>query len=81
MQLTAEISMYPLQDNYIAPIDGFIERLNSYDLRVTTYPTCTVVVGEHGQVMAAIGDAMLWSHNAQGKAVFVTKFIHDYQAV
>lgn len=81
MQLTAEISMYPLQDNYIGPIDGFIERLNGYDLRVKTYPTCTVVVGEHSQVMVALGDAMLWSHGALGKAIFVTKFIHDYQAV
>ena len=82
MLLSAEISMYPLAERYIPPIDGFIEKLNSYaDLTVQTFPTCTVIVGEQGSVVDALKDAMAWSHEKQGKAVFVTKFIHDYEAL
>jgi uncharacterized protein YqgV (UPF0045/DUF77 family) len=81
MMLTVEISMYPLADNYLEPIRAFIGRLNTYaDLRVTTYPTATVLVGEHAAVMAALGDALTWSQQQFGKSVFVTKFITDYEA-
>lgn len=82
MQLSAEISMYPLADIYIPPIDDFIEKLNGFaDLKVQTFPTCTVIVGEPSVVMSALQKAMLWSHEKHGKAVFVTKFIHDYEAL
>lgn len=30
MKITAEISMYPLRDDFISPIDAVIEKLNSY---------------------------------------------------
>ncbi len=82
MLLTAEISMYPLAENYIPAIDGFIEKLNSYAaLKVQTFPTCTVIVGEQDRVMDVLKEAMAWSHNTDGKAVFVTKFIHNYEAL
>lgn len=82
MLLTAEISMYPLAENYIPPIDGFIARINDYaELKVQTFPTCTVIVGEQGRVMDVLKEAMAWSHDNYGKAIFVTKFIHDYEAL
>ncbi len=82
MLLTAEISMYPLAENYIPAIDGFIEKLNSYAaLKVQTFPTCTVIVGEQDRVMDVLKEAMAWSHHNDGKAVFVTKFIHNYEAL
>jgi len=48
---------------------------------VQTFPTCTVIVGEQGSVMDALKEAMAWSHEKQGKSIFVTKFIHDYEAL
>ncbi len=82
MLLSAEISMYPLAENYIPPIEGFIVKLNSYtDLKIETFPTCTVIMGEQGRVMDVLKDAMTWSHEKHGKAIFVTKFIHDYEAL
>lgn len=82
MLLSAEISMYPLAETYIPPIDGFIEKLNGYaDLKVETFPTCTLIMGEQGRVMDALKEAMRWSHEKYGKAIFVCKFIHDYEAL
>ena len=43
MQVTIDISMYPNREDFIPPIDGFIEKINQFDnLKVTTFPTCTV---------------------------------------
>ncbi len=76
MKLSAEITMYPLQDDYLPAIKAIIDRLNTCEgLVVKTFPSTTLVVGDYDQVMAALGDAMKWSVEACGKAVFVTKFL------
>ncbi len=81
MMMTIEISMYPLADNYIPPIDAFIERLNRFEsLQVTTTPTSTMILGEYSECMNALSTAMAASHAEHGKAVFVTKFIPGYEA-
>ena len=80
MKLTVEISMYPLQDNYIPPIDGIIERLNSYpELKVKTTPTCTQVVGDYDRVMGVLAAEIKHSYQTHGKAVYVTKLLPDYE--
>ena len=81
MKLTVEISMYPLAEDYLGPIRAFIGQLNTYEgLQVTTYPTATVLVGEHDLLMDAIKDALSWSQREFGMSVFVTKFITGYEA-
>lgn len=80
MKLTAEISMYPLVDNYIPAIDGFIEHLNQQTgITVITTPTCTQVNGEFDAVFALIQQGIKDSYAQFGRAVFVTKFIADHQ--
>ena len=80
MKLTAEISMYPLADNYIPAIDGFIEHLNQQaGITVITTPTCTQVNGEYDAVFALIQQGIKQSYAEFGRAVFVTKFIADHQ--
>ena len=82
MNLSAELTMYPLQDNYLPPIQAIVERLNQTpELKVQTFPTATILVGDYDKVMAAIADAMRWSCEEYGKAVFVAKFLPDYQAL
>ena len=79
MKLTAEISMYPLQDDYIPPIRAVIEKLNSStDIEVNTFATATILSGDFDTVMAAIKDTLAWSQAQHGRAVFVTKFIPGY---
>jgi uncharacterized protein YqgV (UPF0045/DUF77 family) len=79
MMLTVEISMYPFQQDYIPPIKGFIDRLNTFDgLRVKTTATATLVSGEFDLVMRVLGDMLRWSFETFGKAVYVTKFLPGF---
>jgi uncharacterized protein YqgV (UPF0045/DUF77 family) len=53
MKVTIDISMYPNKDEFIQPIDGFIEIINTYsDIKVITYPTSTVIQGEYEYTIA-----------------------------
>lgn len=77
MQLSVEISKYPLADDYITPIKGFIEQLNTYpDLKVLTNTMSTQVFGDYDMVMQALQACIKWSFEHYGKVVFVCKFIH-----
>jgi uncharacterized protein YqgV (UPF0045/DUF77 family) len=79
MIITIEMSMYPLQENYLDLISGFIERLHTYaGMRVNTTITATTVTGEYHAVMRMFSEMLEWSYNTHGKAVFVTKFIPGY---
>lgn len=77
MQLSVEISKYPLADDYITPIKGFIEQLNQYpDIKVLTNTMSTQLFGEYDTVMQALQACIKWSFERYGKVVFVVKFIH-----
>ena len=79
MKVTVEISMYPLCEDHLTPIDAVIEKLNGFDgLRVTTYPTATTLIGEYAAVMSALQETIAWSHEAFGASVFVAKIIPGY---
>ena len=81
MKLTVEISLYPMREDFVPPIRDFIDLINAHDgLRVTTYPTSTVVVGEFDRVMVSLAEAMKESYRRFGMGVFVTKFISGYDA-
>jgi len=81
MVITVELSMYPFQENYRELIQDFVKRLASErDLRITTGPTSTVVVGEYRRVMECITEMLAWSYGEHGRSVFVAKFISGYDA-
>lgn len=81
MQLSVELTLYPLQDNYLDNIKAIIAKLNQYsDIDVNTFPTATIIIGEYNRVMQVLSDAMAWSYNNYGKCVFVAKFLPDYEA-
>ena len=78
MKLTAELSLYPLQDDYIPPIDAIIEALNARTgLTVKTNAMSTQISGDYASVFDAIQSSLAQSVERFGQQVLVCKFIAD----
>ncbi len=78
MKLTAELSLYPLQDQYIPVIDAIIADLKSQAaLKVHTNALSTQISGDYDSVFGAIQSALAASVNRFGQQVLVCKFIAD----
>ena len=76
MQMIAELSLYPFNADYIPPIKGFIDFLNSINgLQVETHATCTIVRGEDQLVFDTIRDGLRWCRERHGKVALVSKFL------
>lgn len=76
MNLSVEISKYPLNENFIPPIKSFIDRLNAYEnIKVITSTMSTQVFGEYDAVMDMLRTEMRYSYEHYGRAIFVCKFI------
>jgi hypothetical protein len=77
MKLVAEISMYPLKEQYIEPIQCFIDRLNKYkEINVVTTATSIMVSGDYLPTMQLLAVEMQRSHEEVGQAIFVCKFLN-----
>jgi len=76
MKTSVEISYYPLNEEYVPPIRGFIDRINTYEgLRVKTNGMSTQVFGEYDILMAAITKEIRKSFD-HPHSVFVMKVIN-----
>lgn len=76
MKISAEVSYYPLNEEYKVPIKAFIKALNNYgNLEVRTNTMATQVFGEYNEVMNAIRDCMKDAFE-QPHSVFVMKIIN-----
>ncbi|HSG90289.1 MAG TPA: hypothetical protein VLA56_13835 [Pseudomonadales bacterium] len=59
MQCSVEITLYPIRDHYLEPIESFIERLQgAADIDVEVNAMSTQVYGDFATVMTAITAAM-----------------------
>lgn len=77
MDLSVEISKYPLHEDYIPVIKDFIDRLNNYDqVTVITNTMSTQVFGKFDDVMKALSNEMKTSFAQEIKQVMVMKFIN-----
>ena len=82
MKVTIDISMYPNKEDFIPPINGFIEKINCYkDLKIITYPTSTVVQGEYNYAMRAVQETIAKCYEEFNMAVYVAKIIPGYEAL
>lgn len=76
MKLSVEISKYPLHQDYIPFIKGFIDRLNTYEgLNVITNTLSTQIFGDYDLVMQVLNKEFKRSYEECGKAIFVCKFL------
>jgi uncharacterized protein YqgV (UPF0045/DUF77 family) len=75
MKLAADISLYPLNENYIPPIDAIIARFESYpDIEVRRNALSTQLFGGYDEVMNVIHTEMARTFR-ENKAVLVVKFV------
>jgi uncharacterized protein YqgV (UPF0045/DUF77 family) len=76
MRIAVDISLYPLDQDYIPPIKSFIERLNQYpDLQVQTNALSTQISGEHARVFEVLSKEIGATFEEQGKRVFILKVL------
>lgn len=76
MKLTAELSLYPLKEEYIPAIDTFIAAMREDPgLLVITNAMSTQVCGDYDLVFATISQALAASYRQFGMQILVVKFI------
>lgn len=76
MQLTADLSLYPIQDEYIPVIQAFIDAVKRHDdLKVACNAMSTQIAGEHDRVFEVVSRELAASYERFGAQVLVVKFI------
>ena len=76
LQLTAEMSLYPLQQDYIPVIRSFIETAAKREgLVLITNAMSTQVCGDWDAVISLVDQCLKASYQRFGKQVLVCKFI------
>ena len=76
MDIAVELSLYPLNADYIPPIEDFIDRLNAHSqLKVVTNSLSTQVFGPYEVVFAALTRELKVTFESNDKAVFVMKVL------
>lgn len=78
MKLSAELSLYPLREDYISAIDAIIADLHKHTgIKVQTNAMSTQVSGDYADVFSAIQTALLHSVERFGHQVLVCKFFPE----
>ena len=78
MKVAVDISLYPLQEDLIPPIQDVIERLKSREnLYVDTNAMSTQIRGEYDDVMAVLTSEFRTTFEQLPKAVFVMKILNN----
>jgi uncharacterized protein YqgV (UPF0045/DUF77 family) len=82
MKLTAELSLYPLQDEYIPIIQAFIDAMRQHqDLIIVGNAMSTQICGDFDRVIALVGAELKRSYLQHGSQVLVCKFIPGELAI
>lgn len=78
MYVTAEVSLYPLQEEFLPSIFAFVSSIqNSPGLEVTVNQMSTQFSGELQNVMRAFERALEMSFKTQKPTVLVAKFLNS----
>ena len=78
MKVAVDISLYPLQEDFIPPIKDVIARLNQHDtLEVTTNPMSTQIRGDYDEVMRALQNEVRKTFERVPKAVFAIRILNN----
>jgi uncharacterized protein YqgV (UPF0045/DUF77 family) len=79
MDIGVEVSLYPLQEDFVPAIHDFLGRLNRSGLRVVTNSMSTQLFGPYDAVMQLLSAELRTTFEAlagaRDKAVFVMKVL------
>ncbi len=75
MQVTIEISNYPLREDYEDVILDFINRCKQSDVTIKVNATSTHLQGEYDTVMNLLQNEIKTSFEKYGKMIFVVKVL------
>ena len=82
MDLSIELTAYPLEEKYLPIIEDYIEHLKSYkNVIIKTFPTCSVIYGQHDDVIKVLSSSIKWSVENNNKVIFITKLLPNYKAI
>ena len=77
MNITAELSLYPLMGDYVPTIQAYIDELNAINsLEVRTHALSTEVFGEYTLVMQTIQALTYTVFCEEPAAVLVAKYVN-----
>lgn len=77
MQISVDLSLYPLRDDYIPVIIDFIHRVQAHEgVDVLRNQMTTQLFGEYGRVMAVLTEELRHSFETHGKAVIVARIVN-----
>ena len=78
MRVAVDISLYPLDKDFVPPIKDVIQRLNSHaEIEVVTNSMSTQVRGEYDVVMRALQGEIRTTFERVPKAVFAIKILNN----
>ena len=78
MQVAVDISLYPLDADFVPPIKDIIERFNVHeDIEIWTNAMSTQLVGEYDVVMRALRQEIGTTFEQLPKAVFTIRILNN----
>lgn len=78
MQVAVDISLYPLNADFIPPIKDVIARLNGHDgIEVATNAMSTQILGDYDIVMRVLSQEMRTTFEQLPKAVFTIRILNN----
>lgn len=78
MKIAVDISLYPLDKDFIPPIKNFINRLNNYNsIEVITNNMSTQIIGEYEVIMSILNNEIRDTFEELPKAIFAVKILNN----
>ena len=78
MKIAVDISLYPLDKDFIPPIKNFIHRLNNYNsIEVITNNMSTQIIGEYDVIMSILNNEIRDTFEELPKAIFAVKILNN----
>ncbi len=78
MNISIDISLYPLKEDYLPAIQDFIAKVSAYEgIAIERTDLSTQLFGDYDLIMSVLKIELRSSWETYGKGIFVIKFLMD----